>query len=279
MKFSVTFIALSLVALGAQASTLPARPAIQRRVADPEPAAAPAPASPFSAPVARAAKPQSAKKTVFESCKSDSECQQGCCGFSTGLCAGPAVAQTNGSGGCGRGNKQPNCNVAAALKLSDCTKGAVKGNVAGKEVQAAAKFVSQLDNLPFTPTAPAAGKPKPKAAAGKPKPKPKSANKPKAKPKPQSAKKTVFESCKADSECQQGCCGFSTGLCAGPAVAQTNGSGGCGHGNKQPNCNVAAALKLSDCTKGATKGNVSGKEVQAAAKFVSKLDNLPFTPA
>ncbi|KAJ7141592.1 hypothetical protein C8R46DRAFT_1013459 [Mycena filopes] len=252
MKFSFTFIALSLVALGVQASTLPARPAMQRRVAA----------------------PQSSKKTVFESCKADSECQQGCCGFSTGKCAGPGIAQTNGSGGCGHGAKQPNCNVAAALKLDACAKGAVNGDLSNAEVQAAAQFVSKLDNLPFTPTAP-----KPAAAKAKPQ----SAKKPVApaavKTTPQSSKKTVFESCKADSECQQGCCGFSTGKCAGPGIAQTNGSGGCGHGAKSPNCNVAAALKLDACAKGAVNGDLSNAEVQAAAQFVSKLDNLPFKPS
>ncbi|KAJ7043556.1 hypothetical protein C8F04DRAFT_879816, partial [Mycena alexandri] len=58
----------------------------------------------------------------------------------------------------------------------------------------------------------------------------------------QKNKKTVFETCAADSECQQGCCGFSTGKCAGPDVAQSNGSGGCGHSNASPNCDVATLL-------------------------------------
>ncbi|KAJ6537250.1 hypothetical protein DFH09DRAFT_1400933 [Mycena vulgaris] len=90
----------------------------------------------------------------------------------------------------------------------------------------------------------------------------------------------VTGTCASDSDCQQGCCGFSTGKCAGPAVAQTDGSGGCGHGNASPNCNVAAALGLSgSCIAGGLKDGVNDPAVQAAAAFAANLDNLPFTPA
>ncbi|KAJ7073200.1 ferritin-like domain-containing protein [Mycena amicta] len=95
----------------------------------------------------------------------------------------------------------------------------------------------------------------------------------------QTSKKTVFETCAADSECQQGCCGFTSGKCAGPAVAQTNGSGGCGKGNVSPNCDVAGLLGLSDCVAGAVKGDVSAPDTQQAAAFAAQLDNLPFTPS
>ncbi|KAJ7679405.1 hypothetical protein DFH06DRAFT_1078889 [Mycena polygramma] len=245
MQLSATFVALSLFILGIQAHPLPGSSSLQVRQ-------------------------QSSKLTVFEACSADSDCQQGCCGFSSGKCAGPAVAQTNGSGGCGHGNTSPNCNVAAALKLSDCIAGAAAANTADPGVQAAAAFVSQLDNIPFTP---AAAAPAPAAAAPPP------AAAPPASSASQDSKLTVFETCSADSDCQQGCCGFSSGKCAGPAVAQTNGSGGCGHGNTSPNCNVAAALKLSDCIAGAAAPNTADPGVQAAAAFVSKLDNIPFTPA
>jgi hypothetical protein len=84
--------------------------------------------------------------------------------------------------------------------------------------------------------------------------------------------------CTQDSDCQQGCCAFLTGKCAGPAVAQTNGDGGCGFGTAHPNCNVAAALHLSDCIAGAVNGDLSNPAVQAAAQFAANLDGLPFTP-
>ncbi|KAJ7766052.1 hypothetical protein B0H16DRAFT_1275804, partial [Mycena metata] len=74
--------------------------------------------------------------------------------------------------------------------------------------------------------------------------------------------------CKADSECQQGCCGFATGKRAGPGIAQTNGSAGCGRENKYPNYDVAAALRLDACVKAAVNGKLSSAIIQAV--FVSK---------
>ncbi|KAJ7620853.1 hypothetical protein DFH06DRAFT_1305898 [Mycena polygramma] len=250
MQLSATFVALSFLAIGIQAHPLPGSSGLQLRQ-------------------------QSSKLTVFEACSADSDCQQGCCGFTSGKCAGPAVAQTNGSGGCGHGNTSPNCNVAAALSLSDCIAGAAAPDTTDPGVQAAAVFVSQLDNIPFTPAAGGANVVNPPhnivATPGDAPPPINSAS--------QQNKLTVFETCSADSDCQQGCCGFTSGKCAGPAVAQTNGSGGCGHGNTSPNCNVAAALNLSDCIAGAAAPDTTDAGVQAAAAFVSKLDNIPFTPA
>ncbi|KAJ7036034.1 hypothetical protein C8F04DRAFT_1210147 [Mycena alexandri] len=243
MKFSATLVALTLVAIGVRAHELPSRYAAARR----------------------------GNQFVTGACSVDSDCQQGCCGFSTGKCAGPAVAQSNGSGGCGHGNSSPNCNVAAALKLSDCIAGAVNGDLSDPGVQTAAAFVAQLDNLPFTPTSggaaapPAAAAPAPPAAA--------------APPAAQSTKLTVFETCAADSACQQGCCGFSSGKCAGPDVAQTNGSGGCGHGNAAPNCDVATLLGFKNCIAGVVQGNLQDPAVQAAAAFAAQLDGLSFTPS
>jgi hypothetical protein len=216
-------------------------------------AAAPAPAPPAA---------QSAKKTVFTACASDSECQQGCCGFTSGKCAGPDVAQTNGSGGCGHGAAAPNCDVASALGFKNCIAGATV-NTADPLVQAAAAFAAQLDGLKFTPSSnnAAAAAPAPAAAA------PAAA---------QSSKKTVFIECASDSECQQGCCGFTSGKCAGPDVAQTNGSGGCGHGAAAPNCDVASALGFKNCIAGATI-NTSDPLVRAAAAFAAQLDGIAFT--
>jgi len=203
-------------------------------------------------------------------CTADSDCQQGCCGFSTGKCAGPDVAQTNGSGGCGFGTPAPNCNVAAALKLNGCIAGAVNGDLTSPAVQTAAAFVAQLDNLPFTP---ASGGSAPPASNNEGAPAPPVAP-PAAPAQSQSSKKTVFETCAADSECQQGCCGFSSGKCAGPDVAQTNGSGGCGFGTAAPNCNVASVLGFKNCVAGVVNGNLQDPTVQAAAAFTAQLDGL-----
>ncbi|KAJ7037543.1 hypothetical protein C8F04DRAFT_414754 [Mycena alexandri] len=146
MKFSATFVTLCFIAVRVQAHKLPSLYSLQRR----------------------------GDQFVTGPCTQDSDCQQGCCGFTSGKCAGPAVAQTNGSGGCGFGTKTPNCNVAAALGLSDCIAGAKNGDLADPGVQAAAAFAAKLDNLPFTPKTastaapPAAADPASTAAAPPP---------------------------------------------------------------------------------------------------------------
>ncbi|KAF7310499.1 hypothetical protein HMN09_00592400 [Mycena chlorophos] len=95
----------------------------------------------------------------------------------------------------------------------------------------------------------------------------------------QQSKATVTAACKADSDCQQGCCGFSTGLCAGPAVAQ-QADGGCGFGTKTPNCDVATLLGFTaDCVSGFVNDDLTDPTIQAAAAFAAQLDNLPFTPS
>ncbi|KAJ7153954.1 hypothetical protein C8R43DRAFT_1001571 [Mycena crocata] len=247
MKFSAPFLALTLVAMSIHAHELPSRFASQRR----------------------------GNQFVTGPCTQDSDCQQGCCAFTTGKCAGPSIAQTR-DGGCGFGNAAPNCNVAKALKLGDCVAGAVNSDLSDPAIQKAAAFTAKLDGLAFTPSSSSAGASDNQAAA------PPGTDVPVSPPvssAKQSSKKTVFETCAADSECQQGCCGFSSGKCAGPAVAQTNGSGGCGHGGKAPNCDVATLLGFKNCVAGVVEGNLKDKTIQAAATFTAKLDGLKFTPS
>ncbi|KAF8177400.1 hypothetical protein K438DRAFT_2022331 [Mycena galopus ATCC 62051] len=132
---------------------------------------------------------------------------------------------------------EPNCNVATALGLqSQCIKGAVKGNIADPGIQAAAASASQLDNIPFTPSAAAPAAAAPAAVATTAAAAPASPPSIASLTATRSSKLSVFEAGSADSACQQGCCGFSSNNCAGPDVAQTNGSGECGHGNAAPNC-------------------------------------------
>ncbi|KAJ7655672.1 hypothetical protein DFH06DRAFT_1329112 [Mycena polygramma] len=282
VKTTAGFGACTVVSQGKAAAAPPAAKPAAAKPAAAKPAAA-KPAAPQS--IAQLAAKQTSKKTVFETCASDSECQQGCCGFSSGKCAGPDVAQSNGSGGCGRGGAAPNCDVATLLGFKDCVKGSKNGNLNDATVQQAAAFAAQLDNLKFTPNAAAAAPAAAKPAAAKPAAAKPAAAKPAAQQSiaqlaaKQNSKKTVFSTCASDSECQQGCCGFSSGKCAGPDVAQSNGSGGCGHGAKVPNCNVATLLGFSDCVKGSKNGNLHDATIQQAAAFAAKLDNLKFTPS
>ncbi|KAF8200459.1 hypothetical protein K438DRAFT_1965926 [Mycena galopus ATCC 62051] len=85
-------------------------------------------------------------------CKSDSQCQQGCCGFKSGKYAGPDVVQTTGSGGSGRGAKAPKCNVATLLGFKNCIKGAKNGDLHNPTIQAMTAFTAKLDMLKFKPS-------------------------------------------------------------------------------------------------------------------------------
>jgi len=219
--------------------------------------------------VAQLAAKQLDKKHINDTCATDSECRQGCCGFSTGKCAGPRAAQIDGTGGCGHGNALPNCHVATLLGSKNCTAGAKTGNLQSPTIEAAAAFSAQIHNLAFTPTVKSGVK------ASRAAPKSPTIAQLAAK---QQKKKVVFDTCTADHEGQQGCCGFSTGKCAGPDVAQTNGSGGCGHGHASPNCNVATLLGFKNCVAGVKNFNLHHPVIQAAAAFTAKLDNLPFAP-
>lgn len=154
-------------------------------------------------------------------CTSDADCASGCCGFNTGKCAGPIVAQER-DGGCGFGDPEPNDNAARAL---------TEGNGAGATSAAvAAPAASTLAASKATPT-PAASLSGARAAA---------AANPSLAGNGQ-GKQFITGACLSDADCASGCCGFNTGLCAGPIVAQER-DGGCGFGNAQPNDNAAKAL-------------------------------------
>lgn len=52
----------------------------------------------------------------------------------------------------------------------------------------------------------------------------------------------ITGACASDGDCASACCGFKSGKCAGPAVAQER-DGGCGFGNAQPNDDALKALQ------------------------------------
>ena len=64
----------------------------------------------------------------------------------------------------------------------------------------------------------------------------------------QRLKKTfITDKCLRDSDCVSGCCGFKSGLCAGPVVAIER-DGACGFGNSISNCNAAKLLGFRNVT-------------------------------
>lgn len=64
--------------------------------------------------------------------------------------------------------------------------------------------------------------------------------------------------CKSDAECASACCGFTSGKCAAPFVANERGEG-CGFGDAQPNNNTLAA------SKGNTQGQANASAPAAPA--------------
>jgi hypothetical protein len=136
-------------------------------------------------------------------CTSDAQCASACCGFTSGKCAAPFVANERGEG-CGFGNAQPNNDALAA------SKGQGQANA----------------NPPAAPAAPAPAVPAASAAPAAKAP----------------GTQFITGPCKSDADCAAGCCGFKSGKCAGAVIAQER-DGGCGFGDAQPNDNAAKALQ------------------------------------
>lgn len=143
-------------------------------------------------------------------CASDAECASGCCGFTSGKCAAPFVANERGEG-CGFGDAQPNNNAL---------NGASGNASADAQPDAAA---------PAAPAAPATPPANSDAGAG-------------AGAAAGAGTQFITGACTSDADCASACCGFKSGKCAGPVVAQER-DGGCGFGDAQPNDNAAKALQ------------------------------------
>ncbi|KAL8775052.1 MAG: hypothetical protein Q9209_000531 [Squamulea sp. 1 TL-2023] len=104
-------------------------------------------------------------------------------------------------GGCGFGDAAPNANAAKALGSSIAAPGVTGGDAPVTPPNTQAKTASS-------------------AAAGT---------------------QFITGPCTSDASCASGCCGFRSGKCAGPIIAQER-DGGCGFGNTTPNANAAIAL-------------------------------------
>lgn len=187
--------------------------------------------------------PRAAPGTQFITgpCKSDSDCASKCCGFKSGKCAGPVIAQQR-DGGCGFGDAKPNNIAAQAIQGPNAILPGGKGNgianggsKAAPKGGAAKKGGKKQDAKKGGEKKPAA-KPAKKGAQAKP-------AKKGAQAKP-AKKGTQFITgpCKSDADCASGCCGFKSGKCAGPVIAQER-DGGCGFGDGKPNDRAAKALQ------------------------------------
>jgi hypothetical protein len=141
-------------------------------------------------------------------CTSDFICASDCCGFNTGKCAGPIVAQER-DGGCGFGDAIPNDRAARLLR--------------GQAPSPPTPVVPPNGFVTITTTTSAFGGGQTQIGAGQ-------------------GKQFITGECKSDGDCASACCGFRSGKCAGPIVAQER-DGGCGFGNAVPNDDAARALR------------------------------------
>ena len=153
----------------------------------------------------------SAQGTQFitGACTSDADCASSCCGFNSGKCAGPVIAQTR-DGGCGFGDAQPNDVAAKAFQ-------------AGQPAPAGGAPAAAAPAPAPAASAPAAGEAAAPAAGGQ-------------------GKQFITGTCASDADCASGCCGFNTGKCAGAVIAQER-DGGCGFGDAQSNDDAAQAFQ------------------------------------
>ncbi|KAF2113114.1 hypothetical protein BDV96DRAFT_648724 [Lophiotrema nucula] len=113
-----------------------------------------------------------------------------------------AVVAQERDGGCGFGDPTPNANAAIALGFTGFSSAAAAPAAAA--TSAAAATTGNTAAAPGT--------------------------------------QFITGPCTSDADCAAGCCGFNTGKCAGPVVAQER-DGGCGFGDAQPNDNAAQALR------------------------------------
>jgi hypothetical protein len=143
---------------------------------------------------------------ITGTCASDAECASACCGFKTGKCAAPFVANERGEG-CGFGTAAPNNDALNGNK----TPAAGQANGSAPAAEAASP-------APAASAAPASDAPQ--AAPGS---------------------QFITGPCTKDADCSSKCCGFKSGKCAGPVVAQER-DGGCGFGDAAPNDDAAKAL-------------------------------------
>ncbi|KFY67599.1 hypothetical protein V497_00300 [Pseudogymnoascus sp. VKM F-4516 (FW-969)] len=238
------------------------------------------------------AAPAAGSQFITGACTSDADCASACCGFNSGKCAGPVVAQER-DGGCGFGDAQPNDTAAQALTGgASANVNSSAGQAASAGTSAVAAPGSQFITGACTSDADCAsaccgfnsgkcagpvvaqerdggcgfGDAQPNDTAAQALTGGASANVNSSAGQAASAgtsavaapgSQFITGACTSDADCASACCGFNSGKCAGPVVAQER-DGGCGFGDAQPNDTAAQALT------GGASANVNSAAGQAA---------------
>jgi hypothetical protein len=136
---------------------------------------------------------------ITGACQSDADCASGCCGFNSGKCAGAIIALER-DGGCGRGNAQSNDNAARQLGFT----GDFTPTTGGSSSASSANTDSQANtNANVAAGSGAASQP---SSSG-------------------TGAQFITGPCEADADCASACCGFNSGKCAGPVIAQERDGG------------------------------------------------------
>ncbi|KAI9766510.1 MAG: hypothetical protein M1840_006467 [Geoglossum simile] len=185
-------------------------------------------------------------------CDINADCASGCCGLNSGTCASPAAATEN-DGGCrlAKGRIIPRqgkqfitgvCtgDVDCASGCCGFNTGKCAGAIIAQERDGGCGFGDGQPNddaarkLRGQPPAqgPAATNTNDGDTAT-----PTGSNK-------APGAQFITGVCASDAECASGCCGFNTGKCAGPVIAQER-DGGCGFGNNAPNADAVNQRRRS----------------------------------
>lgn len=77
--------------------------------------------------------------------------------------------------------------------------------------------------------------------------------------------------CLSDADCASGCCGFDSGTCAGPVVAQER-DGGCGFGDAEPNDDAAQTLQGGGAAVATSSASVSVTPSASATATATAAD-------
>lgn len=138
-------------------------------------------------------------------CTSDADCASGCCGFNSGKCAGAVIALSR-DGGCGFGDSSPNDDAAQAMGFtggisSSSTGGSTSSSSTTPDTSSSSNSTSDSDSGSTDNSSGSTG-----GSTG-------------------SGSQFITGPCTSDADCASGCCGFNSGKCAGPVVAQERDGG------------------------------------------------------
>jgi hypothetical protein len=192
---------------------------------------------------------------ITGACTSDVDCQSGCCGFTSGKCAGAIIAQER-DGGCGFGDAAPNNNAAQALAgaNAEAAPGVAAGSAPAAEAAPSADTVSSTDASSAEASSTDSSSSADAASSGSGKP---------------PGTQFITGVCGDDADCASGCC--SVGKCAARLVATEAGGKGCGFGSATLGADAATATSPAPAAAAAPSADAasSGSGKPPGTQFIT----------